>query len=674
MIDLDRARAALIEESRELLAAMDAALLRMEQEGPDPEDINAVFRAAHTIKGSAGLFGLELIVDFTHVMESVLVQVRQGTLHADAALLSLMFDCGSYISRLIDELEQGHEHSEPDPAQRAHLLTALNTCLGKPAASASPATGNAPVSSANALHHWRISLSFYPEVLRDGMDPLSFIHYLARLGEIVAIHTDSDSLPALADMDPECCYLRFSILLDSIASQQEISATFDFVAEGSDIRIERIEAPAPQPGPSETTAQPAAPGASAPRAPRRAAGEQTFVKVEARKLDELINTVGELVIAAASGQLFVRQQQFSAVGEVMGEIEKLVEQIRNKSLNLRMTPIGEIFQRFPRIVRDVSKDLGKKIELSISGAEAELDKSMIEKLADPLLHIVRNAIDHGIEPIEQRLEAGKPAEGRLSLNAFQDSGGIVIEVRDDGRGLNPARIRAKAIENGLIAPDAQLDEQATFGLIFKPGFSTAEQVTDLSGRGVGMDVVRRNIDELHGAIEIESVLGQGSTFRIRLPLTLAIIDCFRVMVGERNFVIPLELVLECIEIEDEPDAQDIINLRGEPLPFVKLSDVFGIPAHSSGEYRSMLIVQSGRRRAGILVDRLVGELQAVIKPLGYLLSGIHGLGGATILGDGKVALILDVPALFDRTSQVEASRVRLAEQGGERAPRTIQLS
>ena len=668
-MDLDKARAALIEESRELLTAMDVALLRMEQQGPDVEDINAVFRAAHTIKGSAGLFGLELIVGFTHVMESVLVRVRNGELTLDPTRLSLMFDCGSYISSLIDELEHDNDHTDPNPARRSQLLNALQTDLDTSKSAGSQGTA-AAATAKTALRHWHIELGFYADALREGMDPLSFIQYLARLGEIVTVHTDTSALPSLADMDPEASYLRFSILLDSDASRDTIAATFEFVAEGSHISIEPVD---DQPAASSAPQNPGS--LVAPPPTRRASGgEQTFIKVEARKLDELINTVGELVIAAASGQLFVRQQQHAAVGEVMAEIEKLVEQIRNKSLNLRMTPIGDVFQRFPRVVRDVAKELGKKIELSISGAEAELDKSMIEKLADPLLHIVRNALDHGIEPVEQRLAAGKPEIGNVSLNAYQDSGGIVIEIRDDGRGLNLERIRAKAIENGLISAEIQLDEQATYALIFRPGFSTAEKVTDLSGRGVGMDVVRRNIDELHGVIEIDSVPGQGSTFRIRLPLTLAIIDCFRVMVGERNFVIPMELVVECIDLEEDPDAHDIINLRGEPLPFVKLSDVFGIPSTPFGEFRSMAIVQSGRRRAGILVDRLVGELQAVIKPLGYLLSGIEGLGGATILGDGKVALILDIPALLDRNSQVEAGRVRLAELGGERAPRTIQLS
>jgi two-component system, chemotaxis family, sensor kinase CheA len=661
MVDLNGARGSLIEESRELLDAMDAALLLLEQGGRDAEQINAVFRAAHTIKGSAGLFGLDLIVGFTHVMESLLVRVRNGEIPLDPALLSLIFDCGSYIRAMIDALADNEELSDPDPQQRAELLDGLHRFLGSGQTPEVPRPQEVPRGGVDC---WSLHLAFYQDALRDGMDPLSFIQYLGRLGEILSIRTDCSQLPGLADLDPERSYLAFDIELESAASQAEILATFEFVQEGSDIRIVHLATP-------EQAAESILPGephlADIDRPPpleRRTTERQTLVKVEARKLDDLINTVGELVIAAASGRMLIHKKQFDAVHDVMGEIEKLVEHIRNKSLNLRMTPIGDIFQRFPRIVRDVAKDLGKKIALEISGADAELDKAMIEKLADPLLHIVRNAIDHGIEPVDQRIAAGKPAEGKLRLHAYQDAGNIVIEVSDDGRGLNCERIRAKAIENKLIERDAILDEQATFALIFLPGFSTAEKVTDLSGRGVGMDVVRRNIEQLRGEIEIESKLGFGTIIRIRLPLTLAIIDCFQVSVGNANFAIPLELVVECIDLEEELDDYRIVNLRDEPLPYVTLSEIFGITPQAT-DVRCMVVVQSGRRRAGILVDRLVGELQAVIKPLGYLLQGIRGLGGATILGDGKVALILDVPALLDLTSQQEADKVRHASLAGE---------
>lgn len=669
MIDMQAARGMLIEESRELLDAMDTALLELEQGGRDDEHINAVFRAAHTIKGSAGLFGLDLIVGFTHVMESLLVRVRNGEVAMEPDLLSLIFDCGAYIRSLIEALAESEVLADPDPVLRTALLAGLNSYLGEQASA--PAVAQLAAPAPGGVHRWHLSLAFYPDVLRDGMDPLSLIQYLGRLGEILSVRTDTSRLPALADMDPECGYLRFEVELESAASREEIAASFDFVMEGSDIRIESRAAAVAVPVVQAIAASDLDELDQVPSPDRRIATRQTMVKVEARKLDELIDTVGELVIAAASGRMFVSKKQFDVVQEVMGEIEKLVEHIRNKSLNLRMTPIGDIFQRFPRIVRDVAKGMGKKIDLQISGADAELDKLMIDKLADPLLHVVRNAIDHGIEPVEARLAAGKNPTGTLRLHAYQDAGSIVIEVSDDGRGLDQARIRAKAVEQGIITADTVLDEQAVFALIFHPGFSTAEKVSDLSGRGVGMDVVRRNIEQLRGEIEIESTLGQGATFRIRLPLTLAIIDCFQVAVGNANFAIPLELVVECIDLEDPLDDYNIVNLRGEPLSCITLSDIFSIPAQPGGVL-CMVVVQSGRRRAGILVDRLVGELQAVIKPLGYLLQGVRGLGGATILGDGKVALILDVPALLDLTSQQEAGKVRQTERGGESVSISIQ--
>jgi two-component system, chemotaxis family, sensor kinase CheA len=310
-----------------------------------------------------------------------------------------------------------------------------------------------------------------------------------------------------------------------------------------------------------------------------------------------------------------------------------------------MIPIGEVFQRFPRVVRDVSQELGKRIELVITGAETELDKSMVEKLSDPLLHIVRNAMDHGIEAVEAREAAGKSPVGTLRLHAYHESGCIVIEVNDDGRGLDAKRIFDKAVERGMIAPDAVLTEAEVHQLIFAPGFSTAAAVTNLSGRGVGMDVVKRNIEQLRGDIEILSVAGQGTTMRIRLPLTLAIIDGFQVAVGESVFVIPLDLVVECADMAISTGGQHIVNLRGEPLPYVRLRELFDLPAAQAGTRESLVVVAYGQQRAGLVVDRLLGEFQAVIKPLGQLFRGLKGLSGSTILGDGSVALILDVPML-----------------------------
>jgi len=378
------------------------------------------------------------------------------------------------------------------------------------------------------------------------------------------------------------------------------------------------------------------------------------VKVSAEKLDRLVDLVGELVIAGASSHA---RAQGGPAGllEATLTVNKLVEEIRDNALSLRMVQIGETFNRFRRIVRDVSLELGKAIELQIIGADTELDKTIVEKLSDPLMHIVRNSIDHGIEPLDLRRARGKPESGTLVLEARHESGSIIIEVSDDGGGLNKERILAKAIERGLVKAGAELSDQEIINLIFEPGFSTADAVSNLSGRGVGMDVVRRNIDELRGTIEVETEEGLGTTLRMRLPLTLAIIDGFRVEVAGASYVVPLDVVIECLDLGPflESEQNHLINLRGEVLPFLRLREVFQIPGELPSRER-VLVIQHGDLRAGIVVDKLMGEFQTVIKPLGKLFRGARGIGGSTILGTGEVALILDVAQMVQLATERHA--------------------
>ena len=543
---------------------------------------------------------------------------------------------------------------------------------------------------------WHLSLRLSPDVLRSGMDPVSFLRYLARLGRIVYMHTLTDRLPPIEEFDPETLYFGFEIEFESDADKQTIENVFEFVREESLIHIlpprsktedflAHIRALPEEPRrlgeilvasgaltPTELervlAMQAGAEGAKAPigsllvknqivdpgvvsaaltkqqESSERKVHEQRFIKVDVDKLDALINLVGELVIAGAGAQLAAKTDGAPASQEAVATVTDLVEDIRDAALSLRMVPIGEVFQRFPRVVRDIAKDLGKKIDLQITGAETELDKSMVEKLSDPLTHIVRNAIDHGIESVEQRLSAGKSETGTLQLHAYHDSGSITIEIRDDGAGLNRDRIRAKGIERGLITADQLLSDEEIYRLIFEPGFSTAEQITNLSGRGVGMDVVRRNIDALRGEVDVESREGLGATVRIRLPLTLAIIDGFQVSVAGAAFVLPLEMVKECADLVVADVYRNIVNLRGEPLPFIRLRTLFGLPGEAPAR-ECMVVVQYGHQRVGLVVDHLVGELQAVIKPLGSLFRELRGISGSTILGNGQVALILDVPNL-----------------------------
>ncbi|MHC8287257.1 chemotaxis protein CheA [Pseudomonas sp. XS1P51] len=709
-MNLDSARGALVQEGRELLAAMEEALLAIEDEGFTEERINAIFRAAHTIKGSAGLFGLESLVSFTHVAESLLDQVRTGELFVEGAMLSLLLTCGDYIGSLLTAVEEGSEMQEPNAVLRAHLLEQLQEYLDRTHSDSGPPVEPVFVreSSVEHLHGesvnshlWHLSLRLSPDVLRNGLDPLSFLRYLGKLGRIVHLHTVTDQLPASHHFDAESCYLGFELEFESMASKQEIEDVFEFVRDDCLLRIlppySRIEEylrlikalpespqrlgeillqsgalthaeldrvlarqrgespPAPPLGclllDDQLVPQPVMAAAlnKQKHAEDKRAHEQVFIKVEVGKLDQLINLVGELVIAGAATNLHALRRDMDMLEESAQAMSVLVESIRDASLSLRMVAIGEVFQRFPRVVRDISKELGKDIQLLVTGADTELDKSMVERLADPLMHIVRNAMDHGIETAEERLTTGKVASGSLRLNAYHESGSIVIEVSDDGRGLDRHRILAKAVQRGLVQPDQPLSDADVFRLIFEPGFSTAEQVTNLSGRGVGMDVVRRNIELLRGEVEVLSDFGRGTTVRIRLPLTLAIIDGFQVMVGDEHFVLPLEQVIECVDLPPQEGRHHLINLRGEPLPFLRLRELFSISGASGGR-ESLVVLQHGANRAGLVVDQLVGEFQAVIKPLGMLFQRSRGLSGSTILGDGRVALILDVANLLQRAS------------------------
>ncbi|MGE8065869.1 chemotaxis protein CheW [Pseudomonas sp. NPDC089569] len=709
-MNLDSARGALVQEGRELLAAMEEALLAIEDEGYTEERINAIFRAAHTIKGSAGLFGLESLVSFTHVAESLLDQVRTGELFVEGAMLSLLLTCGDYIASLLTAVEEGTEAQEPNAVLRAHLLTQLQEYLDRTHSDPGAEVEAVPVdqscgqeASADSVNSdcWHLSLRLSADVLRNGMDPLSFLRYLGKLGRIVNLQTVTDQLPIGDSFDAESCYLGFEVQFESDAGKQDIEDVFEFVRDDCQLTLlaphsrveeylrlikalpespqrlgeillqvgaltqaeldrvlerQRLEvAPAPLLGSllleEQLVAQPVMTAAlnKQKSAEDKRVHEQVFIKVEVGKLDQLINLVGELVIAGAATNLHALRRDMDMLEEAAQSMSVLVESIRDASLSLRMVAIGEVFQRFPRVVRDISKELGKDIQLLVTGADTELDKSMVERLADPLMHIVRNAMDHGIETAQERLSNGKVASGSLRLNAYHESGSIVIEVSDDGRGLDRQRILSKAMERGLVQPDQLLSDAEVYRLIFEPGFSTAEQVTNLSGRGVGMDVVRRNIELLRGEVEVISEFGRGTTVRIRLPLTLAIIDGFQVRVGEEHFVLPLEQVVECVDLPPQEGRHHLISLRGEPLPFLRLRELFSITGARSAR-ESLVVLQYGSHRAGLVVDQLVGEFQAVIKPLGMLFQKSRGLSGSTILGDGRVALILDVANLLQRAN------------------------
>ncbi|NWD08412.1 chemotaxis protein CheA [Pseudomonas gingeri] len=638
-----------LSEGRDLLKDAEDSLLRLETSPADQDAVNSLFRAVHTLKGSAGIFSLTPLVNLTHHLESLLMSVRDGQRALTPALTSLMLNCMDELSAMIERVDPDSGLLDADEARQAPLLAALFEAQGQQPEESAPAQAQdeLPVSAAPVT--WQVSISFSEELFRNGFDPAAFLRYLKRLGEIIALRTRSEALPTLDQLDPETCHLGFEFQLLTAASQTEIEEVFEFIQDFCNLQLMPPEPPATAALLPVAGLPPAldTPAAKTTASRDRRALDTTMVKVAAHKLDELINLVGELVISTAGAQMQARRSADSGCMETTQAVHQHVEQIREAALKLRMVEVGETFNRFHRVVRDVSQELDKNIQLSLVGGETELDKSVIDKIADPLTHLVRNAIDHGIESAAERLAVGKPAEGNLRLNAYHDSGMIVLEVSDDGRGLNTARILAKAIDKGLVDPDAQLGDADIHLLIFEAGFSTAEQVSNLSGRGVGMDVVRSAIDQLRGMIEIDSVAGQGCTFRIRLPLTLAIIDGFQVGVGQDNFVIPLDMVTECMEAGPEwlSQGQGYLNLRGKPLPCIALDRHFGLTP-SSARRRNIVVVSQGRQQAGLIVDQLLGELQTVIKPLGQMFQHLRGISGSTILGSGQVALILDIASLF----------------------------
>jgi two-component system chemotaxis sensor kinase CheA len=706
-MNLDDVLQTFIAESRELLEDMESALLALGTPGEHSEAVNAIFRAAHTIKGSSGLFGLDHIVAFTHVVESVLDDVRAQRIAIDESLVALMLGCADHMAALIDALESGEREANPVLEARAlPLLQRLQGYLNADAM-ATTATTAAPAAPASAEvdveADWHISLRFGTGVLRDGMDPLSFLRYLQRIGTITSIVTLPDALPAADAMDPECCYLGFEVAFRTTADKAAIESVFEFVLDDCQIRIlpshsrieqyvELIQALPEEPArlgeilarcgtvtaheldealltqanrrPSNRLGDILVEQGRVPMAVIDAAldkqqrqrepkpQERASVRVDAEKLDRLINLVGELIIAAASANLGARRTRDAELQETHSTLSGLVEEVRDSALQLRMVKIGATFNRFQRVVHDVSREIGKDIALEVSGEDTELDKTVVEKIGDPLTHLVRNAMDHGIEPAELRQQRGKPARGTVRLNAFHDSGSIVIEVSDDGGGLNRERILAKAVERGLVEAGRHLSDSETYALIFEPGFSTAEQITNLSGRGVGMDVVKKNITALRGSVGIDSKPGEGTTVTVRLPLTLAIINGFQVSVGRSVFVLPLEMVDECVEYHDV-HGRDYTDLRGEVLPFVRLRQLFDIEGAPSAR-QNIVVVKHGGLKFGLVVDTLMGETQAVIKPLSKIFAHVKGISGSSILGNGDVALILDVATLLALLHDVQA--------------------
>jgi two-component system chemotaxis sensor kinase CheA len=650
-VSVDPLLQAFFEEAAELLADYEAGLLTLEKTPDDAELLNRIFRSAHTLKGNSSMLGLEEIARFTHTLEDLLDQLRKGKRAATPPTVDALLASGDVLRGLMTRAQAGiavASAEEQDATRRVE--EALRAILsGARAPEVARPRAAAPEAAPGAQTLYEIRFRPPVDMMRRGLDPVHVIRGLEELGDVLKVEPSQGRLPALTEMDPEQCYLGWVIWLLSSRSQAEVEARFDFVADPDAVTIESL----PMGGGAPRLEAPDRPAATAAKGATPA--EAASIRVPVEKVDRVINLVGELVITqsiVAQTVANFSMDQLPRLAEAVAQMDRHARELHERIMGVRMIPIKTLFARFPRLVRALTAAVGKQALLETAGEETELDKTVIEKIGDPLTHLIRNAIDHGIEPPEDRVRAGKPERGTVRLEAYQQSGNIYIEVADDGKGLDRDRIVAKAVENGLIDPDQPVTDEEALALIFRAGLSTAEQVTEVSGRGVGMDVVKRNVESLSGSISIRSTVGRGTCFVIKLPLTLAIMDGQSLRVGDQVYIMPLTAIVESIRPTETAvtrilDRGETVTVRGQAVPVIRLHELFGVTPHATDLTQALVvIVELDGRLAAIMVDELLGQQQVVIKGLEHNFRKIDGVVGATILGDGRVALILDVPGLL----------------------------
>lgn len=651
-------------EAADLLDQVEQGLLNLGHRLTDRELIDSVFRGLHTLKGSGAMFGFDALADFTHHCETAFDRVRKGLSPATRDLVAVILSAKDQMRALIDGTGTAVDSDA--------ILARLQAAIEGSANIATEATAAEKPSSGTP--GWRLSFRLPPEAMANGTNPLTLLNELRELGPCRVV-ARTDAIPPLVELVPTECHVIWDIELLGDATREDIDDVFIFVMDDMELTIERLPALRAADGDIEqeavarsapSTTESADEGPVVAAAGRSVAKVGESVRVPAERLDELMDRVGELVIAqsrlsqlANNGTVAAGELTLRSISE---EVERLTSELRDTMMVLRMTPVATLFGRFRRLVHDLARETGKLIELSTEGETTEIDKTVIERLADPIVHLIRNACDHGLETAEERVAAGKPAIGHVQLSARQEGGEVIITIRDDGRGIDRARVRAKAEANGLVQPGEVLSEQDMLQLIFQPGFSTAPEVTSLSGRGVGMDVVKRSIERLRGSIEMTSEASVGSTITLRIPLTLAIIEGLLVRVGEGRYVIPLAAVQECLELSLEEDLRSrnrsLITLRDRLVPFLRLREMFDTGTRPD-PHQKIVVIATGAERVGLVVDQIIGSHQTVIKSMSALHHDVTTFAGATILGDGGVALILDV-VQFVTLGQHQEERLRAA--------------
>jgi two-component system, chemotaxis family, sensor kinase CheA len=650
-VNTDQFKQSFREEAREVLVDLEAALLELNESRTDMELVGRVFRALHTIKGSGSMFGFEELAAFTHNLETAFDQVRNGRLQINSELIDLTLAALDQIRAM---LEEGTGAEPADAAACAVILTKVRQLAGieeNNVAGAKAAMQSAsPGARVSQVQTWHVHFAPGPDMMLNGTNPLLLLKELRQLGGL-SVKASMALVPPIAELDPERCYVTWDMVLATTAGRDAIRDVFIFVADSCELTIE------PDLGTAQGATQE---GLNAGEVTARAleeprtgsGGRRTYdqadtaasLRVPAAKLDQFVDLVGELVTVQARLSEIAARCDDPDVAAVSEEIERLTSSLRENSMNIRMLPIRATFEKFRRLVHDLARDLGKDVVLTMEGADTELDKTVIDQLGDPLMHLIRNSMDHGIEPAGVRAASGKRPTATIHLSARHSGASVLIGVSDDGSGIDSEAVRSRAIEKGLVSADAALTEAETFALLFQPGFSTAKTVTDVSGRGVGMDVVRQRVDSLRGSIDVASKAGEGTHVTLRLPLTLAIIDGLLVSVGEAFFVLPLANTLECIELTREDteraNGKHLANVRGELIPYIRLRQHFGIRTQVP-DIEQIMVVETEEGRYGFVVDQVLGNCQTVIKNLGRFYRHVQVVSGATILGNGTVALILD---------------------------------
>lgn len=685
-----------LEDSAEQLTYMENALLSMQESGINEEDVGALFRSMHTIKGTAGMFGFDDVVGFAHIAENLLSEVRSQKVELTPDMIQLFLLCKDHTEHLIDAaVDQTPIDDFTRETNQELLEQLLNFMPGNKSVIKNEDGTENIVRTVSEKKLWHLSIEPHSDFFNSGMDILNILNFLEVMGTITKKKSYTDPIPKLENYNPVEAYMGIELQIESESSHVEIEDVFEFIlsdialmiidtqdkeglvdwvesiphkeskvkfliengffTKGDFITVdpvnETISLEELKPIEETVLEEPQISNVEDPKISTKKEIQKSFsLRVDSSKIDQLINQISEMVIANAKIAQRADMIDDNDLSEATTVMSEMLESVRSSVMNIRMVQVGDTFAKFKRIVNDTAKKLGKDIEFTINGGETELDKMVVEKISDPIMHMLRNSIDHGIEMPHERVAAGKPANGKVTLSAYPDAGTIVIKIVDDGKGLDRDRILAKSIANGIVSPNHNLSDKEIFNLIFAAGLSTAEQVSDISGRGVGMDVVKRNIEELRGTVEIDSSKGAGSTFTIRLPLTLAIIDGFLVQSGDTKYIIPLEMIQECIELsaayKKQMKGNDFINLRDSILPLLDIRDYFKESENKSSR-ENVVVLRYGDYRMGLQVDELYGEFQTVIKPLGEVFGNVTGVSGGTVLGSGEIALIFDIPKLME---------------------------